>query len=78
MNIEFSTYDLGLSVVLVTLGYELLKLDRSNQKKIRFVFKRERNIERTANDFFNDKITLPALSLFNAQKNLKNRIYSDT
>jgi len=73
---EFSTFDLGLATVLITLGYELLELDKSSPKKIRFVFKRERNIEQVLNDYFDDKIKLPALSLFNNQKNLKNRIYS--
>ena len=38
---EFSTSDLGLATVLVTLNYELLELDRSNPKKIKFVFKEE-------------------------------------
>jgi len=73
---EFSTFDLGLASVLVTLNYELLELDKSNPKKIRFVFKRERNIEQVLDNYFNDRIKLPALSLFNNQKNLKNRIYS--
>jgi len=78
MNQNFSTYDLGLATVLITLGYELLKLDRTNPKKVRFVFKEGKNIEKVMIDYFNDKIKLPALTLFNNQKNLKNRIYSDT
>ncbi len=73
---EFSTFDLGLATVLVTLNYELLELDRSNPKKIAFVFKRKKNIEQVVNDYFNDRIKLPALTLFNNQKNLKSRIYS--
>ena len=73
---EFSTFDLGLASVLVTLNYELLELDKSNPKKIRFIFKRGRNIEQVLDNYFNDRIKLPALSLFNNQKNLKNRIYS--
>lgn len=77
MNQEFSTFDLGLAAVLLTLKYELLELDRSYPKKIRFVFKRERNIEQVINDYFDDKIELPAQSLLNNQKILKNRIYSD-
>lgn len=77
MNQEFSTFDLGLAAVLLTLKYELLELDRSYPKKIRFVFKRERNIEQVINDYFDDKIELPAQSLLNNQKTLKNRIYSD-
>lgn len=76
MNQEFSTFDLGLAAVLLTLKYELLELDRSYPKKIRFVFKRERNIEQVINDYFDDKIELPAQSLLNNQKILKNRIYS--
>jgi len=78
MNQNFSTYDLGLATVLITLGYELLELDRTNPKKVRFVFKEGKDIEKVMIDYFNDKIELPALTLFNNQKNLKNRIYSDT
>lgn len=73
---EFSTSDLGLATVLVTLNYELLELDRSNPKKITFVFKREKNIEQVIVDYFNDKVKLPAQTLFNNQKMLKTRIYS--
>jgi hypothetical protein len=74
---EFSTFDLGLATVLITLGYELIELDRANPRKVRFVFKWEKNIEKIMRDYFNDKIKLPAQTLFNNQKNLKNRIYSD-
>jgi len=77
MNQNFSTYDLGLATVLITLGYELFELDRTNLKKVRFVFKEEKDIEKVMVDYFNDKIKLPALTLFNNQKNLKNRIYTD-
>ena len=73
---EFSTFDLGLATVLVTMNYELLELNRSNPKKVRFVFRREKNIEGVMTDYFNDKIKLPAQTLFNNQKNLKNRIYT--
>ncbi len=74
---DFSTFDLGLATVLITLNYELLELEKSNPKKVRFIFKREKNIEQVMIDYFNDKIKLPAQTLFNNQKNLKNRIYSN-
>ena len=48
----------------------------STPKKVRFVFKEERGIEKVMVDYFNNKIKLPAQTLFNNQKNLKNRIYS--
>ncbi len=77
MNQDFSTFDLGLAAVLITLKYELLELDKSNPKKIRFLFKRVMGIEQVISDYWDDKIHLPAQSLLNNQKMLKNRIYSD-
>ena len=77
MNQNFSTYDLGLATVLITLGYKLLKLDKTNPKKVRFVFEEEKGINQAILDYWNDEIKLPAQTLFNNQKMLKNRIYSD-
>ena len=77
MNQNFSTYDLGLATVLVTLGYRLLKLDKTDPKKVKFVFKEEKDIKQVLTGYWNDEIKLPAQTLFNNQKMLKNRIYSD-
>jgi hypothetical protein len=77
MSQNFSTYDLGIATVLITLGYKLLKLDKANPKKVRFVFKEEKSINQAMLDYWNDEIKLPAQTLFNNQKMLKNRIYSD-
>lgn len=74
---KFSTFDLGLATVLVTLGYKLLSLDKNNPKKVRFIFKEEKGIDDAMLDYLNNKIKLPAQTLFNNQKMLKNRIYSD-
>jgi len=74
---KFSTFDLGLATVLMTLDYELLELYRSNPKRIGFIFKRGKDIEKIMNDYFNDKIKLPAQTLFNNQKAIKNRLYTD-
>ncbi len=76
MNKNFSTFDLGLAAVLVTMEYELLKLDKTNPKKVRFVFRQEKSIEQAMLDYYKDEIKLPAQTLFNNQKMLKNRIYS--
>jgi hypothetical protein len=76
MNQKF-TYDLGLATALVTLGYNLLELDKSNPKKVRFIFADEKGIEKTMDKYWNDEVKLPALTLFNNQKTLKNRIYSN-
>lgn len=77
MSRKFSTFDLGLATTLITLDYKLLELDKTNPKKVRFIFKEEKNIEQTMLKYWNNKITLPALSLFNNLKTLKNRLYSN-
>jgi len=77
MSKKFSTFDLGLATTLTTLGYKLLELDKTNPKKVRFIFKEEKNIEQTMLKYWNNEITVPALFLFNNLKTLKNRLYSN-
>ncbi len=73
----FSTFDLALATTLVTLKYELLKLDKTDPRKVRFVFKETKDIEQTMLGYWNNEITVPALAFFNNLKTLKNRIYSN-
>ena len=73
----FSTFDMGLATTLITLKYELVKLDKTNPKKIRFVFKEEETIEQRMLEYWKDEISVSALTFFNNLKTLKNRIYSD-
>lgn len=75
--LTFSSYDLGLATTLVTLKYELLKLDKTDPKKVRFVFKEVKGIEQTMLGYWNGEVLVSALAFFNNLKTLKNRIYSD-
>jgi len=77
MSKTYSTYDLNLAATLLTIGYKLIELDKENIKKVKFIFKHQRGIEQSAADFWDDKINLPAKTLFTNQKTCKNRIYSD-
>ncbi len=77
MSKTYSTYDLNLASTLLTLGYKLIELDKSNIKKVKFTFKHAKDIEQSAIDFWDDKINLPAKTLFANQKTCKNRIYTD-
>ena len=73
----FSTYDLGLATTLVTLQHNLLELDKSNPKKVKFVFEDKKNIQEATTKYWNNSVKLPAQSLFNNLKVLKNRLYSN-
>jgi hypothetical protein len=73
----YSTYDLNLASTLLTLGYKLIEIDKENIKKCKFIFQYKKVIEQSANDYWDDKIILPAKTLFANQKTCKNRIYTD-
>lgn len=75
-NEQFITYDIGLASALVTLGYTLWDVDKSNPKKSQFIFRRDEHIDKMINQYWDDKLTLPARSLLDNQKMLKNRLYS--
>jgi len=76
-NQQFLTFDLGLATCLVSLGYELWNLDKTNPKKVQFIFKRADGIDMVVNDYWQDNLEINARTLFDNQKMLKNRIYSD-
>lgn len=76
-NKMFLTFDLGLATCLVSLGYELWNLDKTNPKKVQFIFKRADGIDMVVNDYWQDNLKINARTLFDNQKMLKNRIYSD-
>ena len=73
----WTTYDLGVSTALLCAGFELLALNRNNPRKVLFIFRREENIDETANAYFADQLKLNARAYFDQLKALKNRLYSE-
>lgn len=73
---HFLTYDLGCASALVTAGFELLELDRTNPRKVNFIFKRDEGIESVADDFWSDRLAQKSRAFWDNTKNLKNRLYS--
>jgi len=69
--------DLGLASLLVTLHFQMVGMERVNEKRISFLFTPAEGIEKIISDFWIDaEITVPIQSLFNNQKLLKSRLYS--
>lgn len=73
----FTTYDLGVSTALLCAGFELLTVDKDNPRKALFIFRRETEIEETANHYFSDRLEVKARSYFDCLKALKNKLYSE-
>lgn len=73
---HWATFDLGCSAALVSVGFKLISLDKSNPQKVQFLFQREDNIEQIVTNYWADQLTINARTFFNNIKMLKNRIYS--
>ena len=69
--------DLGLASFLVTLHFDLVDMERVNEKRINFLFMQAEGIEKVISDYWADvEISVSVQSLFNNQKLLKNRLYA--
>jgi len=77
-DIIYTSSDLGCSAALVACGYALLDLDRSNPRRIVFIFKGSIELSQTEQDFWGGSLLVPARQYFDAIKLLKSRIYASS
>lgn len=71
----WTTYDLGVAAALLCFSYELYSLDRTNPRKVLFVFRHSAKIDDTANAYIADRLELNARAFFDQLKALKSRLY---
>lgn len=74
---HFSTYDLGLAASLSCLGYRLIWMDKTDTRKVQFIFKKEIGILEDIDLYWADKLKVNARKYFENIKALKSRIYSE-
>lgn len=72
----FSSFDLGLSAGLVSIGFPLLKIHKNSGGKALFLFEASDEILESAQMYWRGELQTDALTYFNALKNLKNQLYS--
>lgn len=72
-----TTYDLGISSALLSANFELISMDKTNPKKVQFIFRRETGIEKVVDDYFADKLKIKARTFFDNIKAIKNKMYSN-
>lgn len=69
--------DLGLASLLATLHFEMVGMERVNEKRVNFLFTQADGIEKVISDYWAGvEVSVPAQSLFFNQKTLKNRLYA--
>ena len=72
-----TTFDLGVAASLVTAGFEISSLDKTNPRKVQFIFHRVIGIEKVVDEYWSDHLEVKARAFFDNIKMLKNRIYSE-
>jgi hypothetical protein len=71
----FETYDLGLTAALITHGYELSSMDKSNPKRVLFTFRQDNKLHEIVGAYDADRLQLKARSYFNNLRAVKNRLH---
>lgn len=74
---HFLTFDLSLASSLALLEYDLIAINKSNRVKAQFIFRRRAGIDLDIKQYWDGDLKLSARHLFDTQKMLKNRLYSD-
>ena len=73
----FYTFDLGCAAALSASDYKLVTLDKSDPKKLMFIYKKEPGVVQVVDGYWADSLSLKARKYFESVKMLKNRIYSN-
>lgn len=69
--------DLGLAATLVTSGFSIASIDRSNPSRVVFIFDENPELQTQIDKFWAGQLSLPAHQLLNNMRTLKARIYND-
>ncbi len=72
----FYSHDIGLVAYLLCHDFELIGLDKAMRNKVRFILKKEPDIESKIKKYWDFKSSVDAQSYFNQIKRLKNQIFS--
>jgi hypothetical protein len=77
MNNEYPVSDLGSAAYLLTIGKKLIRLERSNPRRIVFCFERNGDIEKEVQMYLDGTARVPPLALLANQKTLKAYIFGN-
>lgn len=67
--------DLGLASALSVSDFAIVRVDKSNPRRVVFVFEKSTGLQEAIEDYFSGKLLVPAEPFFSQIRSLKNRIY---
>lgn len=78
MNADnYKTNDFALAVTLLCYGFNILELDRTNPRRVYFIYNQSEALESAVSDFWDNKLTVNPKTFLSTQKELKARVFSD-
>lgn len=72
----YKTSDLGCAAALRSRGFSPLEMDRSDRKRVEFLFMRTRDLMSAVAAYWDCNLPVDAQSYFSSIRILKNRLYS--
>ncbi len=76
-NQNFQTTDFYTAVFLLTSGYKLVSIDKTNPRRFCFVFTDQENRAKLLEDFFNGSARIEPRQFISSIKELKTLMYND-
>lgn len=76
MKDYFITRDMPLACTLITLGFRLEVIDRSEGERYQFCFGRQERLDQTVQAFWKGELAVEPKSLFVHHKLLKSQLYN--
>lgn len=73
----FTTYDLGATAALTSLGFPLLGIKKGAGSKSLFLFENSEDLADTAQRYWQQTLNVDAMTYFNSIKAIKNQLYSN-
>ena len=72
---DYVTSDLGCAAALISVGFELVGLNKQEPQKVRFIFRSKAGIEKATNEYFLDRVEVRARTYFDNIRMLKNLLH---
>ena len=71
------TSDFTLASSLLCVGHDIIGIDKTNRKRVVFIFKRTSDLEVHMKDYFERRLRVEPVGFVQTQRELRGRIHTD-
>lgn len=71
----YKTSDLGMAAALQEIGHQLIELDKTNPRRVVFIFNDSEELKQAISDWNSDKLQVNPRRYMDTLKHLKTRVY---